>query len=251
MDETSEYSKRQVSRAGRQLAARLEQVRRAERNALVDPSDPSDQRAQDIVEWWQAEHVAPMLAVYDMVANLASQLEVHHPQVVRAVSFRPKRFQTTIEKLTREPGKLSDMADIGGVRAVVNAQEEVDELGRLLRDTLDVRRTRDWARTPRSSGYRAVHLHVRQDGRMVEVQLRTFGQDAWANIVEEESLLSGINYKAGQGEPAVLEFFRVVADLFGTLELGEIHPGLPERLQETLRRAKPLFCSPTLRDLAL
>jgi (p)ppGpp synthase/HD superfamily hydrolase len=190
-----------------------------------------------------------MLAVYDVVSRVAPDLRVGGDEVLKAVSFRPKRFETTIEKLTREPDKLADMADIGGVRAVVNDQDEVDELCGRLGEALDVGRLRDWARSPRSSGYRAVHLHVRQGGRTVEVQLRTFGQDAWANVVEEEGRLSGSNYKAGQGERSVLDFFRAIADLFGAIELGETPPELGQRFYEAFMLARPHLRSPRLRDL--
>ena len=165
------------------------------------------------------------------------------------VSFRPKRLETTIDKLTREPGKLADMVDIGGVRSVLDDQEQVDALQAQLENELDVRRVRDWARNSRITGYRAVHLHVRESGRMVEVQLRTFGQDAWANVVEEEARLSRLNYKAGEGEPSVLEFFRAVGDMTAVIELGESHPDIAERLSAAYRAAKPHLQTPTLRDL--
>jgi putative GTP pyrophosphokinase len=168
-----------------------------------------------------------------------------------AVSFRPKRFESTIDKLTREPGKLSDMADIGGVRAVVDTQDEVDEFHEELARAVDVIRVRDWARAPRSTGYRALHLHVRSETRTIEVQLRTFGQDLWANVVEEESRLSGVNYKAGAGSAAVLEFFCSVADFLAVIELGESHPNLGPRLYEAYQLAQSELVTPALLDLKL
>jgi ppGpp synthetase/RelA/SpoT-type nucleotidyltranferase len=141
------------------------------------------------------------------------------------------------------------MADIGGVRAVVDTQADVDEVHDHLTDAVEVVRVRDWARAPRSTGYRALHLHVRSEGRTIEVQLRTFGQDAWANVVEEESRLSGVNYKAGAGSRAVLDFFRCVADLFGAMELDESHPDLAPRLYNAYRLARPELVAPALLDL--
>jgi ppGpp synthetase/RelA/SpoT-type nucleotidyltranferase len=189
-----------------------------------------------------------MLEVYEMVKRLAPALDLGETQLL-AVSFRPKRVESAIEKLTREPGKLADMVDIAGVRAVLNNQDDVDELRAGLAEALEVKRVRDWTRNPRETGYRAVHLHVRQRGYMIEVQLRTFGQDAWANAVEEEARLSGANYKAGQGHESVLAFFRVVADLFGAMELGETHQDLSERLLTAYQDARPHLRTPTLREL--
>jgi putative GTP pyrophosphokinase len=140
------------------------------------------------------------------------------------------------------------MTDVGGVRAVVDTQDDVDDLHARLATRLDIRRVRDWARHPRPTGYRAVHLHVRSGDRMIE--LRTFGQDAWANLVEEESRLSGVNYKAGAGEEAVLDFFRALAELYATLELGESHPQIASRLTAAYERARPHLRMPLLLDLA-
>ena len=225
-------------------------MRKGRRPVLIDPEDPTDIRGRDVVEWWRSQHVEPMLAVRDAVIRLAPQLELRGIRV-SAVSFRPKRFESTIEKLTREPGKLADMVDIGGVRAVVATQEDVDDLHGWLEPDLDIRRVRDWARSPRSTGYRALHLHVRQSGYMVEVQIRTLGQDRWANIVEEESRLSGVNYKAGEGNPAVLEFFRLLADLLAAVELGEAHADFPRRFAATYRAARSHLHTPRLRELDL
>ena len=244
------FSKREVSRAGAHLAQRLAEVRRGERTALVDESDVADVRAREVVEWWTLEHIEPMLRVYEAVERLAPPLDLGD-MTITAVSFRPKRFESTIDKLTREPGKLADMADIGGVRAVVEIQADADELHEHLGDVIEVIRVRDWARAPRSTGYRALHLHVRSDIRTIEVQLRTFGQDAWANVVEEESRLSGVNYKAGAGSRAVLDFFRCVADFFGALELGESHPDLGPRLYEAYRLARPELVTPGLLDFKI
>lgn len=99
------------------------------------------------------------------------------------------------------------------------------------------------------SGYRGLHLHIRHAGRMIEVQVRTVGQDAWANMVEEESRLSGINYKAGQGHEQVLAFYTRLAEMVAVLELGESHPGLPERLAEAHRAAKPFLRLPAFATL--
>lgn len=197
---------------------------------LVDPSSPEDAEARAVVEWWRDEHVEPMLEVYDAVRREADE-----------VSYRLKQFRTTIDKLVREPVKLADMVDLGGVRAVVETADALRELQRALAASLETRRTRDWASSPRSSGYRAVHLHVRCHGRMVEVQLRTRGQHLWANLVEEETLLSGLDYKSGEGHPAVLRFYALMADFIAAVETGESHPGLQDRLVEAYHEARPFL----------
>lgn len=84
---------------------------------------------------------------------------------------------------------------------------------------------------------------------MIEIQLRTFWQDAWANVVEEESRLSGVNYKSGQGRSEVLLFFRTLADLFAGLDSGEPRPDIGNRLYASYGAAKAQLRMPLLRNL--
>jgi ppGpp synthetase/RelA/SpoT-type nucleotidyltranferase len=245
------YSKREVSRAGQHLANRLRALRRGDRQRLVDPEDSTDVHARAVVEWWRAAHVASMLHVADVVEAVAPELEIGDDELVTAVSSRAKRLDAMVDKLLREPGKLADMADIGGVRAVLNSQDECDSVAEELAEMLDVRRVRDWTRSPRPTGYRAIHLHAREAGRLIEIQLRTFGQDAWANVVEEESRLTGLNYKAGHGDEDVLRLFSHIADLFAVIELSESHPDLATELHDAFVAARSKLQTPMLRDLLL
>lgn len=86
---------------------------------------------------------------------------------------------------------------------------------------------------------------------MIEVQVRTVGQDAWANLVEDESRYAEVNYKAGQGRDEVLRFLRLVADRIASAELGETQQGLPARLAAAQRVAEPFLRSPRLQNLGL
>ncbi len=241
-------SKGEINRAGRHLAARLQAVRAGSRQLLVDLEDETDLRARELVEWWRDEHLAPMDETRRIVARMCPPNLLPGESVV-SVASRAKRFTTIVDKLLREPVKLADMADVGGVRAVVDSRAEVDTLVEQLNEELAVRRVRDWARQPRASGYRAVHLHVRQAERMIEVQVRTVGQDAWANLVEDESRYAEVNYKAGQGRAEVLHFLRLVADQIASAELGETEHGLQARLAAAQRVADPFIRSPRLRSL--
>jgi len=82
-------------------------------------------------------------------------------------------------------------------------------------------RTKDYIKEPRSSGYRAVHHVVRRNGRLIEVQLRTVLQDAWANQVEEDSRRLAIGYKFGRGEEDVHGYYRIVSEAFAALDREE------------------------------
>ncbi|RRC95722.1 hypothetical protein [Schaalia canis] len=68
---------------------------------------------------------------------------------------------------------------------------------------------------PRASGYRAIHLIVKQDGFLIEVQLRTQTTHQWASDAEAFSALFGENYKQ-DGDSVIQEFLRLRALLENT-----------------------------------
>jgi putative GTP pyrophosphokinase len=232
------------------LAARLQSGSIDGHPRVDELRDPDDLRARAVVEWWIDEHLAPMRAVQDVIYGLAPTIDLDGRDL-RLVTSRPKRVATIVDKLLREPGKLSPMVDLGGVRAVVGSMDDVDDPAEAIGRELTVTRAKDWARSPRASRYRALHLYIRESERNIEVQLRTRGQDMWANIVEQESYLSGLDYKSGRGHPEVLEFLRLVADFVAMFELGESHPELAERMMRLAPAAKPLFHVPPFADMEL
>lgn len=193
------YSKNAVTRAGKHLAANLRAVRAGEREHVVDQDDPDDRAARDVVEWWLDEHIDAMLAVRERVVHTIAVTLEDDPWP--RVTSRSKRADTVVDKLTRHPGALAEMVDLGGVR---------------------------------------------HGGRNIEVQARTEMQHRWANAVEQETLASGLNYKAGQGRPEVLAFFRELGAAYARRD------GLPApepRLREALDEARPYLVSRTLRVL--
>lgn len=103
-------------------------------------------------------------------------------------------------------------------------------------------RARDYAAEPKESGYRAVHLIVRRKGRLIEVQLRTPLQDAWANQVEEDSRRVGRNFKGGQGQQEVHSYYAVVSELLALREQErEPDEDLRQRLLHRYQAAQPFL----------
>ena len=98
---------------------------------------------------------------------------------------RPKTTSTIIEKLRRESGmNLSRMQDIAGVRLVIEGtRNDQDRTVERILELFPDARTSDRREKP-SYGYRAVHVIVRVQGWLVEVQVRTQLQDQWAQIME-------------------------------------------------------------------
>lgn len=134
---------------------------------------------------------------------------------------------------------LSTMEDIGGVRAILPTQAQVDivvvELRRQRRWT--VKRERHYVAGrdpgPKPDGYRAVHMVVEKDGCFIEIQLRTPWQDAWAQSVEEDTRRLKAGLKFGVGPADLREYHRVIAEYF---EMREHHEEVGQDLLDELSK---------------
>jgi putative GTP pyrophosphokinase len=221
------YSKSEVNRAGQLVRAfSLQPDEQYERDPWVnfDRSEVFD--AMYKVTWWRTEHARPLKKV---AANLQYHVRAEAALVGGRVdvSQRLKRRATIIGKLDREPKMdLTRMADIGGVRARLPTLRDLNAVSRRLKKTWTVVRTRDYIASPKRSGYRALHHVVKRDGRLIEVQLRTVLQDAWANQVEEDGRQLGVGFKFGAGDSEVHDYYRVVAAVFAVIDQGDEIPDL-------------------------
>lgn len=77
-------------------------------------------QAFEMIDWWRRLHAKPLTSVS---ANLRHYVKPHGHILV---TQRLKRLPTVVDKLLREPKmKLSQMADIGGCRALLPDQVAV------------------------------------------------------------------------------------------------------------------------------
>jgi putative GTP pyrophosphokinase len=207
------YSKSRVDRAGQFLAEALRGAAAGERR--IGPENAQLVEAIRIVDWWRGEHARPLSRV---AANLRSYAAEEGEPIV---AQRLKKFPTIAGKLLREPRmKLSRMADIGGVRAVLPDQDAVYRVGARLRRNWTITKTRDYIAVPKDDGYRALHLINRNRGRLIEVQLRTPFQDGWANAVEANARVIAPGLKFGGGPDDVREYFVALAEMVARLDQG-------------------------------
>lgn len=171
--------------------------------------------AGKIIDWWRHEHAKPLTRV---ASNLRYYVAAEgDPWVTQ----RLKKFPTIIDKLVREPKmKLSRMADIGGVRALLPDQDAAYQVASRLRRNWTIVRSRDYVVEPKADGYRALHLISRHRGMLTEIQLRTPLQDNWANMVEVLSRLGAPELKYGGGPNHLREFLSVMSERIALRERG-------------------------------
>ncbi len=184
--------------------------------------------AMEVLEWWRREHAYPLTKVN---VNLRYYLAAHgRPQVTQ----RLKKMPTIIYKLQRHPTmRLSSMQDIGGLRAILANQEQADDVAARLRKNWRNRLAAeyDYVREPKESGYRAIHLVVVQDGRRLEIQLRTPWQDMWAQSAEEDTARLGLGLKFGLGPDDLREYYRLMGEVMAARAEGKlVDEGVAARL---------------------
>jgi putative GTP pyrophosphokinase len=236
------FTKGQVNRAGKLL---LELAKRipAEGEAAAAISLGGDEKLEEALQaltWWRSLHARPLSSV---AANLRYHVGKEDGKVNGhiQVAQRLKRMDTLIGKLAREEGRVTQMHDIGGVRAVVPSLREVLAVRRRLLKSWTIRKERDYVSTPKRDGYRALHLIVDRWGLPIEVQLRTVLQDEWANAVEDAGRAQGVAFKFGQGTDRDKLLFSALSEVIAGFEHGDLSA---DNLQAALSELPSLTIEP-------
>jgi ppGpp synthetase/RelA/SpoT-type nucleotidyltranferase len=112
------------------------------------------------------------------------------------------------------------MQDVGGCRAILPDQESVRNVLTGLERNWDIIAIDDYVANPKATGYRAIHVIVRKEGTAVELQLRTPGQQTWAEEIERIDSVSDYALKDGDGPPDVLAYTTKLAEVISVLDAG-------------------------------
>ena len=223
------YSASQIAKAG---------------SILRDASSTPDkvEWALGVLDNFRALHVEPLNGFQNTLRARLKKLELENTIVAQRIKRKP----TILEKLQRfKSMRLDQMDDIGGIRAIVSNIAELQNLRKLYTDGSHrllhaLQREDDYIASPKSSGYRGVHLVFRYqtkkedkagyNGLRIEMQLRTQLQHTWATAVETFEAFMGEKFKSSQGAQEWLDFFALVASAFA---LKEKQPPLPEHAEMT------------------
>ncbi|MDX6612198.1 MAG: pyrophosphokinae [Blastocatellia bacterium] len=186
-----EMSKTQIDRLGDRL--RKENIQEA------------DLRLLDVYRRSFAE------AYEDVVGRIRDQLALEP-------TGRPAKSTTSIsDKLRRETIRLSQMQDIAGCRVIVPNIESQDKIVIQLKELFERSEVDDRRARP-SHGYRAVHVIVDSGGKLIEIQVRTELQHAWAELSEKLSDVVDGAIKYGGGKKEVASLLASISDATLNLE---------------------------------
>ena len=225
------HSKSRVDKAGSILAA-AEGGGSADFGPLFDATRLDE--ARRVVGNWRSAHAFPLNTLQNGLRQHIGKVKIS-----ATVSQRLKRIPSTVAKLRRFRNmKLSRMQDMGGCRGVVATVDQVRKLQQCYRRSGAKHQPvngRDYIEKPKESGYRSVHLVYRYqsasnqvyNGLLIEVQLRTRLQHAWATAVETAGAFLGQALKSSEGERDWLRFFALVGSAFAMDEGCAGVPGTP------------------------
>lgn len=213
------FPKNEVNRAGNILKS-------------TDPPHSEWAWAHQVLANWRACHGYPLNTFR---ATLTKRLGSLDRDAI--IAQRLKRAPSVILKLQRFPTmKLAQMQDIGGLRAVVGSITKVRKLEAVYRDQSfrhELVSSKDYINEPKPDGYRSIHLVYRYDNDrapeykdlLLELQLRTQLQHAWATAVETMGTFLGQALKSGQGERQWREFFEISSAALTHIEKTPPVPG--------------------------
>lgn len=218
------YSRNQVKKAGKLLRDLAD-------NELFEVDAQEVTEAQEILNNWRSAHsYALNAAQMGLRSRISTALQIDSPDVTQRLKERP----SIIAKLRRGKPKmqLSTMQDIAGCRGVVESTADVRAVQQQFRDTAGdkIVGVDDYISEPASTGYRGVHLIIEYvdrptgDTRLVEVQLRSAIQHAWAWNVELAGRRHGYALKQDEGPDEVLGFYRLLSVALMYVEDGEQVP---------------------------
>jgi ppGpp synthetase/RelA/SpoT-type nucleotidyltranferase len=112
---------------------------------------------------------------------------------------RLKTRDTLVDKLRRQRTRLSTVQDIAGLRVVADMSLQEQDAMRTRIESLFPGCAVQDRRVAPSFGYRAVHVIALQDGYRVEIQVRTYLQDLWAQVIERLADAWGRGIRYGEG----------------------------------------------------
>lgn len=150
-------------------------------------------------------------AVFNILVEESKKIDKR----VTIPTYRVKRIESIVSKLQREPKmQLSRMSDIAGCRCILQSNDKVYALKKRLEERLCVKHINDYISTPKSNGYKSLHLIVslsENDSKTIEIQLRCLQDHNWATLVEITDLVYGTRIKELGSDGELAEFHRLLS----------------------------------------
>lgn len=130
------------------------------------------------------------------------------------IQYTTSRIKSPESVLKKIGNDYSLLHDIIGVRIICSFVDEIYEIKDWIHSCFKVVEVRDNLSYPKLSGYRSLHVIVKVDGCLVEIQVRTIALDFWANLEHQ------IHYKKDiEDEELIRSELKRCADEIASLDL--------------------------------
>ncbi|MDK7785364.1 RelA/SpoT domain-containing protein [Bifidobacterium sp. UMB6791A] len=204
-----------------------------------------------ILDSWRHQHEEPAQIFFKKLVGIINK----HPDAM--ATYRLKRKESILKKLYRSNGnfELGAMDDIAGCRVIVNSVSEVYKVYNEILNLkeakeIDIKKTKDYIKNPEESGYRSLHIIVKQTLTQedidrqyrIELQIRTKLQHYWSTAVEAMSEIDNVEYKdptlISKGNIRIqscLQFFKVISELFDCCENDDARSKSKEKFVNSVR----------------
>lgn len=152
-----------------------------------------------------------------------------------------KTQQSIVDKLQRQPKlRLPQMQDIAGCRIVIQGgNQAADKLSELLVGAFETPQWQVERKERHAHGYKATHIIAKNGPKFYEIQLRTYAQDVWANLVESLSNEKNtLKYGGNDQEQALISQLQTLAEHFSLIDhQAHVVPfeGYQQQLEEAIR----------------
>jgi ppGpp synthetase/RelA/SpoT-type nucleotidyltranferase len=214
-----------------------------------------------VIDNWRSSHSMPLQVMKMMLKGRAKSVD---PDAI--VAQRLKRLPSIRAKLQRETMRLQQMQDLGGCRAIVKDMSALNALALKFKEGIeknpkrqgfkrhDLVETKNYLENPKADGYRSLHYifayrtntpHLTTfDGHLIEVQLRTRLQHAWATAVEIVDTFTGQSLKSALrtnvGDANWRRFFVLMSSELAAREKTPVVPNTPALREEMKRELREL-----------
>ena len=152
---------------------------------------------------------------YDKFKNVLNQvLNTIQSSTLDCIQYTTSRIKSPESVLNKIGNDYSLLHDIIGVRIICSFVDEIYEVKDWIVSYFKVVEIRDYLKQPKPSGYRSLHVIIKVDGCLVEIQVRTIALDFWANLEHQ------IHYKKHiEDEELIQSELKRCADEIASLDL--------------------------------
>jgi putative GTP pyrophosphokinase len=212
------------------LLTSKQQIRKAGEILKAGIDHPEFAEAYAVFSAFRKLHAIPMVKVHMRCRQVMSKKLPHLSSEQFIIAQRQKRSESACIKLQRFGTRLNTMQDIGGVRVILPALDDVIIFTSHFpgESKIEYLKKYDYVISPKEDGYRGVHLILGLENQnkqtsflnaiTVELQVRTLLQHYWATAVEMAGIVNKRSYKTGDWDQEWKIFFIIASTCFSFKE---------------------------------